>query len=131
KLKVCATPGAKGHAVMFDMRLSAPGGDERNRLVSTEPVIIQELIDVQGLDGYFRHDGVHILVESMNNARCRLDTFGLNMHKVTRDSTQLVDAAVAMVGACVGRRQALNSGRVRAVQKKKSSGSGPRMMIMK
>ena len=86
---------------------------------------------MQGLDGYFRHDGDPILVEHMNNARCRFGKFGLNMHKVTRDSTQLVDAAVAMVGACVGRRQALNSGRVRAVQKKKSSGNGPRMMIMK
>src|SRR5699024_11226697 len=51
--------------------------------------------------------------------------------KVTRDSTRLVYAAVAMVGACVGRRQALNSVRVRAVQKKKTSGNGPRMMIMK
>ena len=131
KLKVWATPGAKGHAVMFDMRLSSPGGHERNRLFSTETEIIQELIDVQGLDGYFRHDGDPILVEHMNNARCRFGKFGLNMHKVTRDSTQLVDAAVAMVGACVGRRQALNSGRVRAVQKKKSSGNGPRMMIMK
>ena len=131
KLKVWATPGAKGHAVMFDMRLSAPGGHERNRLFSTETEIIQELIDVQGLDGYFRHDGDPILVEHMNNARCRFGKFGLNMHKVTRDSTQLVDAAVAMVGACVGRRQALNSGRVRAAQKKKSSGNGPRMMIMK
>ena len=131
KLKVWATPGAKGHAVMFDMRLSAPGGHERNRLFSTETEIIQELIDVQGLDGYFRHDGDPILVEHMNNARCRFGKFGLNMHKVTRDSTQLVDAAVAMVGACVGRRQALNSGRVRAAQKKKSSGNGPRMVIMK
>src|SRR5699024_1397140 len=67
----------------------------------------------------------------MNNARCRFGKFGLNMHKVTRDSTRLVDAAVAMVGACVGRRQALNSGRVRTAQKKKSCGNGPRMMIMK
>ena len=98
---------------------------------STETEILQELIDVQGLDGYFRHDGDPILVEHMNNARCRFGKFGLNMHKVTRDSTQLVDAAVAMVGACVGRRQALNSGRVRAAQKKKSSGNGPRMMILK
>src|SRR5699024_6699904 len=69
--------------------------------------------------------------EHMNNARCCFGKFGLNMHKVTRDSTQLGDAAVAMVGACVGRRQALNSGRVRAAQKKKTSGSGQRVMIMK
>ena len=76
--------------------------------------------------------GAQAGVELGEGSRCtEKGKFGLNMHKVTRDSTQLVDAAVAMVGACVGRRQALNSGRVRAVQKKKSSGNGPRMMILK
>lgn len=129
KLRVWATPGAKGHSVMYDMRLSTPGGHERNRKFSEETEIIQELIDVQGLDGPFRHDGDPILVEHMNNARCRFGKFGLQMHKVTRDSTQLVDSAVALVGANVGRRLALASGKVRAVSKERSG--GPRMMVLR
>ena len=114
KLRVWATPGAKGHSVMFDMRLSAPGGHERNRLFCTETEIVQELVDKQGLEGPFRHDGDPLLVEHTNNARCRFGKFGLQVGKVTRDSTQLVDSCVAMIGANVGRRLALNSGRVRS-----------------
>ena len=37
--------------------------------------------------------------------------------KTSRDSHQLVDLCVAMVAANVGRREALNSGKVRARRK--------------
>ena len=129
RLRVWATPGAKGHAVSFDMRLSSPGGAERNRKFSVETEILQDLIDVQGLDGEFRHDGDSTLIAHTNNARGRFNRFGLIIGKSSRDSTHLVDACVAMIGACVGRREALASGKVRATKKKKS-GSGPRTVIM-
>lgn len=113
KVKVWATPGAKGHSVMFDMRLSAPGGHERNRAFSVETEILQSLIDDEGLEGTFRHDGDSVLVEHTNNARARFGKFGLQVGKVNRSSNLLIDACVAMIGANVGRRAALNSGQVR------------------
>ena len=104
---------------MFDMRLSSPGGHERNRRFSEETEILRELIDEQGLDGPFRHDGDPALVAHVNNARARMNKFGLVIGKKTRDSNQLVDLAVAMIGANVARRAALNSGRIRSGKKKR------------
>ena len=89
---------------------------------------MQELIDEQGLAGTFRHDGSAVLVQHMNNCRARWSKFGLIVGKANRDSNMLVDAAVAAIGANVGRRLALTSGQVR--QKTRKAGKGPRMMIM-
>lgn len=133
KLRVWATPGAKGSSVMFDMRTSTTGSVERNKKICMETEIMQELIDDQGVDGPFRHDGNADLVRHVNNTRCRWGKFGLTPGKVNRDSTMLVDLCVAMIGANVGRRDALNSGKVRVKKGpsgKKSSG-GPRMVIMR
>lgn len=130
RLKVWATPGARGSSVMFDMRASTTGSVERNRKICTETEIIQELVDEQGLDGPFRHDGNADLVRHVNNTRCRWGKFGLTPGKANRDSPMLVDLCVAMIGANVGRRDALNSGKVKLTGKKRS-GNGPRMMIMK
>ena len=113
KLRVWATPGAKGNAVLWDMRLSTPGGANRNRLFSQEVEVIQQQVDVDGLDGPFRHDGDPALVSHVNNTRMRWNKFGLTVGKKTRDSSQLVDLCVAMIAANVGRREALNSGKVR------------------
>ena len=49
------------------------------------------------------------------------------MGKKTRDSSQLVDLCVAMIAANVGRREALNSGKVRI---SKRSGSSARFVSM-
>ena len=130
KLKVWATPGARGSSVMFDMRTSTTGSVERNKKICDETAIIQELVDEQGMDGGFRHDGNADLVRHVNNTRCRWGKFGLTPGKANRDSPMLVDLCVAMIGANVGRRDALNSGKVKLTGKKRSGG-GPRMMIMK
>ena len=130
KLKVWATPGARGSSVMFDMRTSTTGSVERNKKICDETAIIQELVDEQGMDGGFRHDGNADLVRHVNNTRCRWGKFGLTPGKANRDSPMLVDLCVAMIGANVGRRDALNSGKVKLTGKKRS-GNGPRMMIMK
>lgn len=125
KLKVWTT---NRHSCLFDMRISTTGGGQRNRLFSQETEIMQELIDEQGLAGTFRHDGSAVLVQHMNNCRARWSRFGLIVGKANRDSNMLVDAAVAAIGANVGRRLALTSGKVR--QKTRKAGKGPRMMIM-
>lgn len=133
RLRVWATPGAKGNSVMFDMRASTNGAVARNRAICTETEILQDLIDEQGVDGPFRHDGNADLIRHVNNTRCRWGKFGLTPGKVNRDSSMLVDLCVAMIGACAGRRDALNSGRVRAKRGKpgKRSPGGPRMMVLK
>lgn len=117
KLRLWATPGAKGHSCLFDMRLSSIGGADRNRRFSVQTEILQDLIDNQGLEGEFRHDGDSILVEHTNNARARYNRFGLIVGKENRDSHRNVDACVAMIGATLLRREALNSGKVRKVSK--------------
>lgn len=115
---------------MFDMRTSTTGSVERNKKICDETAIIQELVDEQGIDGGFRHDGNADLVRHVNNTRCRWGKFGMTPGKANRDSPMLVDLCVAMIGANVGRRDALNSGKVKLTGKKRS-GNGPRMMIMK
>lgn len=114
RLRVWATPGRTGNAVLWDMRLSTPGGADRNRKFSQEVEVIRSLIDDEGLDGPFRHDGDPALVAHVNNTRTRWNKFGLTVGKKTRDSTQLVDLCVAMIAANVGRREVLNSGKIRA-----------------
>lgn len=128
KVRAWATPGAKGSAVLWDMRLSTPGGADRNRKFSQEVEIVRAAVDDDGLDGPFRHDGDPALVAHVNNTRTRWNKFGLTVGKKTRDSSQLVDLCVAMIAANVGRREALNSGKVRLSSR---SGKGARMMILK
>lgn len=122
RLRVWATPGARGNSVLWDMRLSAPGGADRNRKFSQEVEIVRALIDDEGLDGAFRHDGDPALVAHVNNTRVRWNKFGLTVGKKTRDSTQSVDLCVAMIAANVLRREVLNSGKVRVSSGRRRSG---------
>ena len=130
RLRVWATPGSRGNSVTFDMRTSVSGGHARNRAIALETEILQEEIDNQGLDGEFRHDGNPVLIEHVNNARARFGKYGLQVGKSTRDSAQLIDACFAMIGARLGRREALNSGKVRK-NVKRGRGSGARVGIMR
>ena len=130
RLRVWATPGSRGNSVTFDMRTSVSGGHARNRAIALETEILQEEIDNQGLDGEFRHDGHPVLIEHVNNARARFGKYGLQVGKSTRDSAQLIDACFAMIGARLGRREALNSGKVRK-NVKRGRGSGARVGIMR
>jgi hypothetical protein len=106
KLPVWATPGAKGHAVKFDMRLSQPGGHERNRLFTESAMQTARDIDE---DRALTHDGHPMLRLHTHNARRRPNQWGVSLGKATRDSSRLVDLAVCMVGARLGRRLVLNS----------------------
>lgn len=105
-----ATPGAKGSAVGFDMRLSIPGGRDRVRLFTEEAERTAEAIDD---DASLTWDGSPMFRQHLHNARRRPNQWGVSIGKQSRSSSKLVDFAVAMVGARLGRRLVLNSGKQR------------------
>lgn len=110
RVLVWANPGKGGSSVAFDMRLSVPGGRERNRLFTEEAELTAAAIDE---DGSLTWDGDSVMRSHTHNARRRPNQWGVSLGKRTRDSSQLVDYAVAMVGARMGRRLVLNSGKTR------------------
>lgn len=113
KLPVWATGGAKlGSSVLFDMRLSAHGGKARNQMFTEAAELVAKWIDEDGLVSPLRHDGNPILRTHVHNARMRPNPWGVSLGKVTRDSNKLVDLAVCMVGAVMGARIVLNSGKL-------------------
>ncbi|MEU5950337.1 hypothetical protein ABZ793_33005 [Micromonospora sp. NPDC047465] len=135
QLRVWATPGGarQGHSVLFDMRIKMPGAVLRNQMFTQ--AAMQTVVDIEGAAEQARpdvdedgraeradaqderlpltHDGHPALRMHTHNARRRTNPWGVSLGKVTRDSNKLVDLAVCMVGARMGRRLALNSGRVR------------------
>jgi hypothetical protein len=120
RVLVWATPGdATGNAILFDMRTSTPGGKERNRkFTELAEVTASEIDDGDPANPTLTHDGDSRLRVHAHNARRRPNQWGVSLSKETRDSSKLIDAAVAMVGARLGRRLVLNSGKSR----KKRSG---------
>lgn len=112
KLPLWATPGALGSSVLFDMRMSQRGGAQRNQQFTEAAEHVQRLIDEDGLAGPLRHDGDSRLRSHVHNARNRPNQWGVSLAKVTRDSSKHVDLAVCMVGAVMGARIALNSGKL-------------------
>lgn len=110
KLKVWATPGAQGNSVLYDMRLSQRGGVLRNQLFTEVAMLTAREIDEEQS---FQHDGNPALRSHTHNAKRRPNQWGYTLGKASRDSHQLVDLAVCMVGARLGRGVVLNSGKVR------------------
>jgi hypothetical protein len=117
RLPVWATPGTGGNSVLFDMRLSQSGGVRRNQAFTLAAEMVARWVDEEGLAGPLRHDGSTSLRLHVHNARRRPNQWGVSLGKVTRDSTKLVDLAVCMVGAVMGAREALNSGKLRRQRK--------------
>ncbi len=114
KLPVWATPGAQGNAVLFDMRLSQPGAKQRMLAFTQAAEFVAGLIDDEDPDDHtFRHAGTPTLRTHVHHARRRPNQWGVSLGKVTRDSNKHIDLAVCMVGAVMGARIALNSGKVR------------------
>lgn len=125
RVLIWATPGAKGSAVAFDMRQSMPGGRERLRLFTEEAELTAAAIDGCGECVECRAgaacstttpltwDGDAMFRQHVHNARRRPNQFGVGLGKRSRSSSKLVDHAVGMVGARLGRRLVLNSGKKR------------------
>lgn len=127
RLKVWATPGAKGSPILFDMRLSTPGGSQRNYQFTKAAELVQSWIDVEGVDARFRWDGSPTLRQHVHQAKARPNRWGTGLGKVTRDSKKKVDLAVAMVGAVMGARDVIASGKVRI--RTGTSGKGWRVVV--
>lgn len=108
KVILWATPGRLGHAVRFDMRLSQPGGTERVRMFTEEAERTAAAIDETHT---LTHDGDPMMRLHVHNARRRPNAWGVSIGKQSRGSSKLVDYAVSMVGARLGRRLVLNSGK--------------------
>jgi hypothetical protein len=114
KLPVWATAGeVRGNSVLFDMRLSQFGAAHRNQIFTEAAELVQRWIDEEGTEGQFRHDGDPRLRTHVHNAKNRPNQWGNSLAKATRDSKQVVDLAVCMVGAVMGARIVLNSGKRR------------------
>lgn len=113
RLKLWATPGAvRGHSVLFDMRMSTPGARDRNAKFTEIAGLISESVDeYEGLGPPpFRYEPHAALRMHVHAAKRRPNQWGFSLGKASRDSTKLVDLAVCMVGARLGRETALNSG---------------------
>lgn len=79
------------------------------RLFTEQAMQTVEEIEV---DGTLTHDGNPILRQHVFNARRRPNQWGIGLGKLNRASEKKVDYAVAMVGARLGRRLVLKSGKV-------------------
>jgi hypothetical protein len=113
KLPLWATPGeVRGNSVLFDMRTSQAGATGRNQQFTEAAEMVAQWIDEEGLAAPLRHDGNPHRRTHTHNARRRPNQWGVSLGKVTRDSTHHVDLAVCMVGAVMGARIALNSGKL-------------------
>lgn len=111
KLKVWASGGAKiGHSVLFDLRVKMLGGAARNQLFTQAAGQAAQDIDESGTLFW---DGSARLQRHVHDAKRRTNPWGVSLGKITRDSEKHVDLAVCMVGARMGRRIVLNSGKVR------------------
>lgn len=119
RLPVWATPGSVGHSVLFDMRISQSGGTQRNAKFTQAAEMVAGMIDEEGLGGALRHNGDSMLRLHVHNARRRPNQWGISLGKVTRDSSKHVDLAVCMVGAVLGVREVMNSGKVRVTTKRR------------
>ncbi|AYD89679.1 hypothetical protein D5R93_05770 [Actinomyces lilanjuaniae] len=115
-LPVWATPGAGGSAVLFDMRMSASGGVRRNQAFTDMAMRTALDIDSAEEGTPFPHDGHPALRVHVHNARRRPNQWGYSLGKASRDSDRLVDLAVCMVGARLGAKIALDSGKVAATR---------------
>jgi hypothetical protein len=120
-LVVWATPGVKGHKVLFDMRIKTLGGVERNKMFTAAAGQTAKDIDE---DGTLTHDGDAALRVHTHNARRRPNQWGVSLGKINRGSRKLVDLAVCMVGARMGRRIALNSGKLKKAKTGRAAFAG-------
>ena len=120
KVTIWATPGPLGHSIKFDMRLSQRGGKQRNQAFTEMCELVAEMIDEDHAG--LTHDGNPTLRSHAHNAKQRPNMWGTSIGKETRDSPNKIDLAVCMVGALLGRRTVLNSGKARTGRGRDCSG---------
>jgi hypothetical protein len=104
-----AVKASQRNACEFDMRFSTPGGQDRVRRFTEEAMATVTAIDE---DQTLTHDGDPVLKMHVLKAFRRSNEFGFSLGKRTRDSKELVDAAVTMVMARLARTDAVRSGKI-------------------
>lgn len=115
-VRLWATPGAKGNAILFDMRMSSIGGKARNVAFTEMAMRTAKDIDSDEEGHPFTHDGHVKLRRHVLNAKRRPNAWGHTLAKKNRDSKDHVDLAVCMVGARLGRSLLLMSGKAKATK---------------
>lgn len=110
-----AVKASTRNACTFDMRMSTPGGLDRNRRFTEEAMATVVAIDE---DQSLTHDNDPALRLHVRKAHRRSNEWGFSLGKRTRDSKELVDLAVTMVMGRLARTDAIRSGKI----KKKRSG---------
>ena len=116
KIRVWATPGAKGSPVLFDMRMSTQGARARNESFTQSAMLVSQLIDESDpANGVipFQLEQHAVLRRHIHNAKRRPNQWGYSLGKDTRNSPRKVDLAVCLVGARLGRDAVLKSGKVK------------------
>lgn len=104
KMPLWASPGRDGSPILFDMRTSVRGAQNRNFEFTKTAELVEKWVDEEGEASPFRWDGSPTLRQHVHNAKARPNPWGTSLGKVTRDSLRVVDAATAMVGAVMGAR---------------------------
>ena len=114
------------HSVKFDMRLSEQGAADRLKAFTemAEQCVqwVEEESDQENPP--LTHDGNPALRLHVHAARARANKWGVSLGKESRDSKKLVDLAVCMVGAQLGRRLVLNNPKLR------TKPTGPRKVVV-
>lgn len=106
KLDLWATPGKKGHAVMWDMTAAAR---QRDFTAAAERFVADvEQDDSDGADP-ISWDGDHRLRQHVRNARAYVNDYGTVLRKEGRESQKKIDLAVCAVGSRMVRRAVLNA----------------------
>lgn len=101
RLRLWATPGKNGHAVMFDM------SNQANHKRFVEQVQVTEA-DIE--DKAFTHDGDARLRTHMLNAKRMPTRHGMSIAKNHRESPRKMDGAATLVIGMLARRTYLNQG---------------------
>jgi hypothetical protein len=117
KLLIHAVPGGKNpQAVAWDMRSKA-----------FDFTAAAELTVDEMRERTFTHDGNPVMARHVENARRRLNRYGVSISKESKESPRKIDLAVCMIGARMVRRIVLASPEW---QKRSKRGSGKGRIII-
>ena len=111
---------------------AAPGGKEPQPIAwdmrsrTFDFTAASEMAHTEIVDQTFTHDGNAMLARHVQNARRRLNRYGVSIGKESKDSPKKIDLAVCMIGARMARRLVSSS----EAWKKRSRPSGPRRVIV-
>lgn len=118
QLLVWAVPGGKEpQSIAWDMRSR-----------TFDFTAAAELTHEEIIDQTFTHDGNIMLARHVENARRRLNRYGVSIGKESKDSRKKIDLAVCVIGARMVRRLVVNSDAWK--KRQRGSGSSGRIIVL-